>query len=169
MLRLFLPLVKWLEWFCFLTDKLNQFHTNSVQGPFCGRCCFCGLKICVFAAQTLWQAASRDLFFSAGAQKVITDMTTPSQRADALGKLGLCFGIGIIVGSVLGGVLSTKFGWVPHLFSVGLVATIEGAAKGYFASSSAFDGILLLVAIEDHTRTQNFAFCTATKSYFHGF
>ncbi|KFQ10639.1 Solute carrier family 22 member 18, partial [Leptosomus discolor] len=45
-----------------------------------------------------------------GAQKVITDLTTPSQRADALGKLGLCFGIGIIVGSALGGVLSTKFG-----------------------------------------------------------
>ncbi|XP_040464527.1 solute carrier family 22 member 18 isoform X2 [Falco naumanni] len=45
-----------------------------------------------------------------GAQKVIIDLTTPSQRADALGKLGLCFGIGIIVGSALGGVLSTKFG-----------------------------------------------------------
>ncbi|KAM6133164.1 solute carrier family 22 member 18 [Phoenicopterus ruber ruber] len=49
-----------------------------------------------------------------GAQKVITDLTTPSQRADALGKLGLCFGIGIIIGSALGGVLSTKFGiFVP--------------------------------------------------------
>ncbi|KFW70254.1 Solute carrier family 22 member 18, partial [Pygoscelis adeliae] len=47
-----------------------------------------------------------------GAQKVITDLTTPSQRADALGKLGLCFGIGIIIGSALGGVLSTKFGEV---------------------------------------------------------
>ncbi|XP_056210550.1 solute carrier family 22 member 18 isoform X2 [Falco biarmicus] len=45
-----------------------------------------------------------------GAQKVIIDLTTPSQRADALGKLGLCFGIGIIVGSALGGVLSTEFG-----------------------------------------------------------
>uniref|UniRef100_A0A8C8ASU6 Solute carrier family 22 member 18 n=1 Tax=Otus sunia TaxID=257818 RepID=A0A8C8ASU6_9STRI len=44
-----------------------------------------------------------------GAQKVITDLTNPSQRADALGKLGLCFGIGIIIGSALGGVLSTKF------------------------------------------------------------
>uniref|UniRef100_A0A8B9ZAJ4 Solute carrier family 22 member 18 n=1 Tax=Buteo japonicus TaxID=224669 RepID=A0A8B9ZAJ4_9AVES len=38
-----------------------------------------------------------------GAQKLITDLTTPSQRTDALGKLGLCFGIGIIIGSALGG------------------------------------------------------------------
>ncbi|NWI56893.1 S22AI protein, partial [Calyptomena viridis] len=58
-----------------------------------------------------------------GAQKVITDMTTPSQRADALGKLGLCFGISIIAGSVLGGVLSSKFGvYVPTY--VGLVGSL---------------------------------------------
>ncbi|NXU45813.1 S22AI protein, partial [Drymodes brunneopygia] len=31
-----------------------------------------------------------------GAQKVITDVASPSQRAGALGKLGLCFGVGII-------------------------------------------------------------------------
>ncbi|NXP21887.1 S22AI protein, partial [Scytalopus superciliaris] len=58
-----------------------------------------------------------------GAQKVITDMTTPSQRADALGKLGLCFGIAIITGSALGGVLSTKFGiFVPTY--IGLVGSL---------------------------------------------
>ncbi|NXK64565.1 S22AI protein, partial [Sylvietta virens] len=58
-----------------------------------------------------------------GAQKVITDMTTPSQRAGALGKLGFCFGVGIIAGSVLGGVLSTKFGiYVPTY--VGLVGSL---------------------------------------------
>ena len=45
-----------------------------------------------------------------GAQKVITDLTAPSERAAALGKLGLCFGVGIIIGSALGGVISTKFG-----------------------------------------------------------
>ncbi|KFU94345.1 Solute carrier family 22 member 18, partial [Chaetura pelagica] len=45
-----------------------------------------------------------------GAQKLITDLTSPSQRADALGKLGLCFGVAIIIGSALGGVLSTKLG-----------------------------------------------------------
>ncbi|NXJ20015.1 S22AI protein, partial [Dicrurus megarhynchus] len=58
-----------------------------------------------------------------GAQKVITDMTTPSQRAGALGKLGLCFGVAIIAGSALGGVLSTKFGiYVPAY--VGLVGSL---------------------------------------------
>ncbi|XP_042691842.1 solute carrier family 22 member 18 isoform X5 [Centrocercus urophasianus] len=45
-----------------------------------------------------------------GAQKVITDLTAPSERAAALGRLGLCFGVGIIIGSALGGVISTKFG-----------------------------------------------------------
>lgn len=58
-----------------------------------------------------------------GAQKVITDVTTPSQRAGALGKLGFCFGVGIITGSAVGGVLSTKFGvYVPTY--VGLVGSL---------------------------------------------
>ncbi|NXA37644.1 S22AI protein, partial [Eudromia elegans] len=58
-----------------------------------------------------------------GAQKVITDLTTPSERAGALGKLGLCFGIGIIIGSALGGVLSTKFGIFVPIY-VGLVGSL---------------------------------------------
>ncbi|NXY34187.1 S22AI protein, partial [Pomatorhinus ruficollis] len=58
-----------------------------------------------------------------GAQKVITDMTSPSQRAGALGKLGFCFGVGIIFGSVLGGVLSTKFGIYAPTY-VGLVGSV---------------------------------------------
>ncbi|NXE52406.1 S22AI protein, partial [Casuarius casuarius] len=58
-----------------------------------------------------------------GAQKVITDLTAPSQRAGALGKLGLCFGIGIIIGSALGGVLSTKFSIFVPMY-VGLVGSL---------------------------------------------
>ncbi|XP_043825583.1 solute carrier family 22 member 18 [Dromiciops gliroides] len=45
-----------------------------------------------------------------GAQMVITDLTPPADRPGALGKLGLCFGIGVILGSLLGGMLNTKFG-----------------------------------------------------------
>ncbi|XP_015270338.1 PREDICTED: LOW QUALITY PROTEIN: solute carrier family 22 member 18, partial [Gekko japonicus] len=46
-----------------------------------------------------------------GAQMVITDLTTPAfEHADPSGKLGLCFGIGIILGSSLGGSLTTHFG-----------------------------------------------------------
>ncbi|XP_053837428.1 solute carrier family 22 member 18 [Vidua macroura] len=58
-----------------------------------------------------------------GAQKVITDMTTPPQRAGTLGKLGFCFGVGIIAGSVVGGVLSTKFGVYVPIY-VGLVGNL---------------------------------------------
>ncbi|NXI63816.1 S22AI protein, partial [Anseranas semipalmata] len=58
-----------------------------------------------------------------GAQKVITDLTAPSQRADALGKLGLCFGTGIIIGFALGGVLSTKFGIFAPIY-IGLVGSL---------------------------------------------
>ncbi|XP_072320874.1 solute carrier family 22 member 18 [Eucyclogobius newberryi] len=43
-------------------------------------------------------------------QMVVTDLTDPDRRADALSKLGLCFGIGMITGSTLGGHLNTRYG-----------------------------------------------------------
>ncbi|XP_053576408.1 solute carrier family 22 member 18 [Bombina bombina] len=58
-----------------------------------------------------------------GAQMIITDLTVESKRADALGKLGLCFGLGIITGSSLGGYLASKYGlYTPTCIS--LVASI---------------------------------------------
>ncbi|XP_041445554.1 solute carrier family 22 member 18 isoform X3 [Xenopus laevis] len=45
-----------------------------------------------------------------GAQMVVTDLTPVEERASALGKLGLCFGLGIITGSSLGGFLASRFG-----------------------------------------------------------
>ncbi|XP_046897850.1 solute carrier family 22 member 18 [Hypomesus transpacificus] len=45
-----------------------------------------------------------------GAQMIVTDLTEPECRADALAKLGICFGIGMIAGSTLGGSLSTHYG-----------------------------------------------------------
>ncbi|NXV49650.1 S22AI protein, partial [Uria aalge] len=105
------------------TQWCVQAFALGLQGPFCGRHCFCGLQICIVVAQSLWQDSFMGLFFPAGAQKVITDLTAASQRADALGKLGLCFGIGIIIGSALGGVLSTKFGIFVPIY-VGLVGNL---------------------------------------------
>uniref|UniRef100_A0A8D3A5M5 Organic cation transporter-like protein 2 n=1 Tax=Scophthalmus maximus TaxID=52904 RepID=A0A8D3A5M5_SCOMX len=62
-------------------------------------------------------------------QMVVTDLTEPEKRADALSKLGLCFGVGMIVGSMLGGHLNTRygetftacFGAVGNVFSLLLV------------------------------------------------
>lgn len=44
------------------------------------------------------------------AQMVITDLSAPEQRSAALGRLGLCFGVGTILGSLFGGTLSAAFG-----------------------------------------------------------
>ncbi|XP_061520045.1 solute carrier family 22 member 18 isoform X1 [Phycodurus eques] len=43
-------------------------------------------------------------------QMVVADLSEPEKRADALSKLGLCFGIGMIAGSTLGGHLVTSYG-----------------------------------------------------------
>lgn len=47
---------------------------------------------------------------SAASQMVVTDLSEPEKHADALSKLGLCFGVGMIAGSTLGGHLNTRFG-----------------------------------------------------------
>uniref|UniRef100_A0A8C9AYL8 Solute carrier family 22 member 18 n=1 Tax=Prolemur simus TaxID=1328070 RepID=A0A8C9AYL8_PROSS len=44
------------------------------------------------------------------AQMVITDLSEPEERPAALGRLGLCFGVGVILGSLLGGTLK-RAGW----------------------------------------------------------
>ncbi|XP_015677551.1 solute carrier family 22 member 18, partial [Protobothrops mucrosquamatus] len=76
-----------------------------------------------------------------GAQMVITDLTTPAKRADALGKLGLCFGIGVILGSSLGGILTTKFG-------VGVACYV--AVAGYLACV-----LMALLCIPSQTKPQS--------------
>ncbi|CAH1247962.1 SLC22A18 [Branchiostoma lanceolatum] len=44
-----------------------------------------------------------------GAQMIVTDISDESSRADALGKLGLSYGIGMIVGPFLGGQVTKYF------------------------------------------------------------
>lgn len=43
-------------------------------------------------------------------QMVVTDLSEPEKRAESLSKVGLCFGVGMIVGSTLGGHLNAVYG-----------------------------------------------------------
>ncbi|XP_058382127.1 solute carrier family 22 member 18 isoform X2 [Diceros bicornis minor] len=64
------------------------------------------------------------------AQMVITDLSAPEERSAALSQLGLCFGIGSIVGSLLGGTLSAAYGLqCPAL--VALVINLLGAVLSF--------------------------------------
>ncbi|XP_008837411.1 solute carrier family 22 member 18 [Nannospalax galili] len=60
------------------------------------------------------------------AQMVITDLTGPTERPKALGRLGLCFGVAMIFGSLLGGTLSTAYG-IQCPAIVALITTLLGA------------------------------------------
>ncbi|XP_025142683.3 solute carrier family 22 member 18 isoform X2 [Bubalus bubalis] len=60
------------------------------------------------------------------AQMVIADLSTPEERPAALGRLGLCFGVGLIFGSLLGGTLSSSCG-IQCPVIVALVVTLLGA------------------------------------------
>jgi OCT family organic cation transporter-like MFS transporter 18 len=64
------------------------------------------------------------------AQMVITDLTAPAERPAALSRLGLCFGVGMILGSLLGGTLSTAYGTHSPVI-VALVANLLGAVLSF--------------------------------------
>ncbi|EDV23505.1 uncharacterized protein TRIADDRAFT_27771, partial [Trichoplax adhaerens] len=43
-------------------------------------------------------------------QMIASDVSDPKERPDALGKVGMCFGFGMLVGSVLGGWIQASYG-----------------------------------------------------------
>lgn len=73
-------------------------------------------------------------------QMVVADLSEPEKRADALSKLGLCFGIGMIAGSTLGGHLNTRYG--------------ETFTACFGAVGSAFSLLLVLKFIPKTTKAQ---------------
>ncbi|XP_061831027.1 solute carrier family 22 member 18 [Nerophis lumbriciformis] len=81
-------------------------------------------------------------------QMVVADLSEPDKRAGALSKLGLCFGIGMIAGSTLGGHLVTHYG--------------ERFAAYSGAAGSALSLMLVLIFIPETTKVQ--APGTDTKS-----
>lgn len=75
-----------------------------------------------------------------GSQMVVADLSEPDKRADALSKLGLCFGVGMIAGSTLGGHLNTRYG--------------ETFTACFGAVGSAFSLLLVLKFIPKTTKVQ---------------
>ncbi|KAG7242682.1 hypothetical protein INR49_020055, partial [Caranx melampygus] len=68
-------------------------------------------------------------------QMVVTDLSEPDKRADALSKLGLCFGVGMIAGSTLGGHLNTRFGLSRKLLKLKLQEPTQKKSTGKMEGS----------------------------------
>lgn len=67
--------------------------------------------------------------FTTGAA-YIADVSTPEKRAQNFGLIGVAFGLGFIVGPVLGGVLGSYGARIP--FYAAAVLTLVNVAYGYF-------------------------------------
>ena len=57
------------------------------------------------------------IFIFVGSQMVITDIMPYEKRADALGKLGLFYGIGMVVGPFVGGQITKNLGYVLRRYT----------------------------------------------------
>ncbi|WAR17334.1 S22AI-like protein [Mya arenaria] len=51
-----------------------------------------------------------------GGQMIVTDICDSGKRADALGKLGISYGVGMIIGPAIGGIITTNFGEATAAF-----------------------------------------------------
>ena len=79
------------------------------------------------------------------AQAYITDVTDVKNRAKALGMIGAAFGLGFIIGPVIGGVLSQWGYAVPAFVAAGL-ATANLIAVYFFLPESLTDAMRLVIA-----------------------
>ncbi|XP_055505626.1 solute carrier family 22 member 18 isoform X2 [Leucoraja erinacea] len=89
------------------------------------------------------------------AQMIVTDLSSESERAGALGKLGISYGLGMIVGSSAGGLLISKFG--------------ESFAAYIAAVGSLVNTIIVMKYIPEHTKSltqENKPELTSSRSIF---
>lgn len=87
-----------------------------------------GYLILAVSTNTLLLFISRIPTFAAHALQsmyvIIADITYVEQRADMIGKLGASHGLGMIAGSVVGGLITDKFGVRPTFIVAVIVMTI---------------------------------------------
>ena len=72
---------------------------------------------------------------------VITDLTKPEERSDKLGKLGLSYGVGMVIGPMIGG-------WCTKYAS-------EQVAAFVAAFGSLFSIALVYLFVPSHTKDLN--------------
>lgn len=70
------------------------------------------------------------------AQAYISDVTPPQDRSKAFGLIGAAFGLGFIIGPVVGGILGDRFGYAMPAFVAMAIATINLAAVYLFLPES---------------------------------
>ncbi|MBB4128664.1 DHA1 family tetracycline resistance protein-like MFS transporter [Xanthomonas translucens] len=132
----FASAAKWVGWFGFLFAAL-QFVSSPVQGALSDRygrrpvilasCLGLGVDFAVMAlAQSLpllLLARVVSGVFSASfttANAYIADITTPDKRAQAYGMIGAAFGLGFVIGPLLGGWLGSYHLRAPFWFAAAL-------------------------------------------------
>jgi len=59
------------------------------------------------------------------AQAYISDVTPPADRGRAFGLIGAAFGLGFIIGPVVGGLLANRFGYAAPAFAAMAIAVIN--------------------------------------------
>jgi len=79
------------------------------------------------------------------AQAYITDVTDAKNRAKALGMIGAAFGLGFIIGPVIGGVLS-QWGYAVPAFVAAALATANWIAVFFLLPESLTDEMRLAIA-----------------------
>jgi DHA1 family tetracycline resistance protein-like MFS transporter len=70
------------------------------------------------------------------AQAYIADVTPPQDRGKAFGLIGAAFGLGFIIGPVVGGILGDRFGYAVPAFVAMTIATLNLVAVYLFLPES---------------------------------
>ena len=70
------------------------------------------------------------------AQAYIADVTPPQERGKAFGLIGAAFGLGFIIGPVVGGILGDRFGYAAPAFVALAIATLNLIAVYLFLPES---------------------------------
>lgn len=70
------------------------------------------------------------------AQAYIADITPPDARGKAFGLIGAAFGLGFIIGPVIGGLLGERFGYAAPAFAALTIATFNLIAVYFFLPES---------------------------------